>query len=253
MPMRTGVSPRAEMMKGDATWSALMAAPALRIDRRRTESDRCPAFMKTSLKYCWWFFAGPCRPFLRVFRAPSRLSTPKLGAPAGPALAAGAERSGKAAQAGDHAQRRETAGARVLGRGNILNGHGKSRTVGVDLDEVCVAVESRIGPDLQPRALGADAGQRQRRRDIDILGEAARAVARRAVEHLERGGELLERDAMFGQVGRAGEPVRRPARRHFDAADLTLGGGAHRVEAEERAGWDDDAGTRFACPLDEIG
>src|SRR5689334_22141011 len=46
MPMRTGVSPRAWMMKGDATCSAPIAAPALRMDRRRIDAGHCPAFMK---------------------------------------------------------------------------------------------------------------------------------------------------------------------------------------------------------------
>ena len=64
--------------------------------------------------------------------------------------------------------------------------------------------------------------------------------------------EALERDAACHQIGRAGEPARRLARRHGDAVDLAFRRGAARVEPEQRASRDDDAGAAGARPLDQV-
>ena len=56
-------------------------------------------------------------------------------------------------------------------------------------------VTRRVGPDFQLRAVRPDAGEAQRRGDIDIGGKAARALARRAVEYFQRLLQAGERNA----------------------------------------------------------
>ena len=60
---------------------------------------------------------------------------------------------------------------------------------------VRIAGHIRIGPDFQPRAVGADAGEAQCRRHVHIGGKVARSLARRAVEHLQRRREADKRYA----------------------------------------------------------
>ena len=62
----------------------------------------------------------------------------------------------------------------------------------------------------------------------------------------------FERNAALDQIGRAFEPVRRLARDHRDRTDGAFGGGAHRIEAEERAGRHQDARAGRLRPLHQI-
>ena len=115
-----------------------------------------------------------------------------------------------------------------------------------------VAVDRRIGPDFEPRLVRPDAGEAQRRGDIDVGGEAARALARAAVEDFQRLFEIGKRNAALDQIGRALEPVRRFARDHGHRPDRPFGGGAHRIEPKERAGRNQDARACRLRPLHQI-
>ena len=95
-----------------------------------------------------------------------------------------------------------------------------------------VAVDPGIGPDLDCRAVGADPGQRQRGRDIDIGRKTVGGLARAAGEDAERLVDAGDRDPVLDQIGRAVEPVRRLPRDHVNPRDETLRRGLHRVEAQ---------------------
>ena len=66
-------------------------------------------------------------------------------------------------------------------------------------------VMAGVGPDLQSRAVGADAGEAECRRHVDVGGEAARALARRAVEDFQRLGQVLNRNLVRDEIRRAFE------------------------------------------------
>src|SRR5918997_4473322 len=85
---------------------------------------------------------------------------------AGSALAAHLQRAREPAQAGEDRERRDPPRARVLLARHVLDGHGQPRGLRLHPDGVGVPGHAGIGPDLHPRALGPDPGQRQRRRHV---------------------------------------------------------------------------------------
>src|SRR6516225_11045684 len=141
--------------------------------------------------------------------------------------------SDKPAQRRDHAQGHDAPGARILRR-NAFDRHGEARRVGVDLDAVRVAGQRRIGPDFEPSLVRPDAGEAERRGDIDVGGKTARAFARAAVEDFRRRLEVFERNAAIDQIRRALKPARRLARHHGHRMDRALGGGARRFSWRAR-------------------
>src|SRR3984957_2596 len=157
----------------------------------------------------------------------------------------------QAAQRRHRAERDDAAGARGLRR-HVLDRHGKARGVGVDFDAVGVAIERRIGPDFEPRFFRADAGEAKGGRNIDVLREAAGALARRAVEHFARRVQTFERNAALDQIRRAVEAVRRLARDHGHRMDRAFGGGAYRVEPDQAAGRHQDARAGLFGPRHQI-
>src|SRR5439155_21998055 len=159
----------------------------------------------------------------------------KFSFPAPPASASDPERAHQAAQAGDRAQRSDPPRARVLG-GYVLDGHQQMRGLGIDLDAMNVASNPRISPNLQLGAVRADAGERQRGREAYVGRKAAHALARAAREQQLRLFQADERNAAPLEIRRADEPRRRLARDQLHGKDCSLGGGPHRVAADERTG-----------------
>ena len=116
-----------------------------------------------------------------------------------------------------------------------------------------VAADRRVGPDLDHRAVGADPGHRQRRRDIDVGRETAGGLAGGAGEDQLRLAEAGDADLVLDEIGRAFEPAGRLAGDHlhrFEAA--AHGRRLHRVERQERAGRHQDAPALPARQLNEV-
>ena len=80
------------------------------------------------------------------------------------------------------------------------------------------------------------------------------AMASRALPSNTRSGsfEPVHRDAALDQQRRAGQTGRRLARDDLDRGDRALGGGAHGIEAEQRAGGHDDARAGLPRAIDEV-
>ena len=80
------------------------------------------------------------------------------------------------------------------------------------------------------------------------------AIASRALPSNTRSGWLqsFHRDAALDQQRRAGEAAGRLARDDRHGRDAALGGGAHRIEAEQRAGRHDDAGAGLPRAVDQV-
>jgi hypothetical protein len=131
-----------------------------------------------------------------------------MASPRTPGLVSGAhaQRRGHAAQAGDDTGGHDLAGPGVLFAGHVLNLQRQTRAVGLDLDDVDVAVDGGVGPDLQGRALRSDAGESQGG-DIDVGGETLGAFGGIALEDALGLVEALQRDAAFDELRRAVEAV----------------------------------------------
>src|SRR3984893_15793635 len=69
------------------------------------------------------------------------------------------ERGGQLFECGDDGECGQPPGARIFGRGHVLDLHRKAGGVGFDLDTVSIARQPRVGPDLDRRAIGADPGE----------------------------------------------------------------------------------------------
>ena len=87
---------------------------------------------------------------------------------------------------------------------------------------------------------------------LTLAGKPAAPSLARALEHKERFGEAVDGDAVLLQKGRALERARRLAGDHPDFGDLALGRGTHRVEPEQRAGGEHDAGAGLLGPADQV-
>src|ERR1700688_3399887 len=122
------------------------------------------------------------------------------------------------AKKGDYRERGDAAGLWIFRR-DVLDRHRKARGIGFHLDAMNVARYRRIGPDLEPGPVGADAGQRQRHRDIQIGRESLGRLARGALEDPQRFGDPLDIDVVLDDIGRAGEPWNRLSRHHADRMD----------------------------------
>ena len=99
---------------------------------------------------------------------------------------------------------------------------------------------------------GPTAGEAERGGDVDVGREAGRTLARGSLEHPERRVEAFDGDAVLLQIGRAGERARRLAGDHPHFGDLALGRRPDRVEPEQRAGGEHDAGAGLACAADQV-
>jgi branched-chain amino acid transport system substrate-binding protein len=117
---------------------------------------------------------------------------------------------------------------------------------------VRIASDSGVGPDLDARPFRADAGESERRCDVDVGGKPPGGVVGVAFENLAGFGERGEADLAFHEIGRAVQARGRFAGFNGDGAHLALRGGADGIEAEQRAGRDDDAGTGFLGTADEM-
>ena len=109
-----------------------------------------------------------------------------------------------------------------------------------------------VGPDFDRGAVGSDAGEGERRHDIDISREAGGGLARGAGKHQLRGVQPCDRDAVLDEIGRAGEAGGRLAGDHPHRMDGAFRGGADRIEAEQCAGRHDDLAAMFPGERDEV-
>src|ERR1044071_1704137 len=110
----------------------------------------------------------------------------------------------------------------------------------------------RIGPDLDRGAVRPDAGERQRRRDIDVGRETACRFASAAGEDAALRPDPAHGYAVLHQIRRAFEPGRRLPGDHVDARDLADGDGLHSIEAKQRAGWHQDAAAALPRHIDKV-
>ena len=159
------------------------------------------------------------------------------------------ERRGQGAQRRDHGKGGDLAGARVVLARHVLDRHLEARASRPRprCDGCCARRSGRprsraaCGPAPMPARLSAAA-------TLTLAGKP-RAPSRALPSNTLRGSlEPVERDAVLLEIGRAGEAARRLAGHHGDASDLALGGGAHRIEPEQRAGRHDDPGTGARAP-----
>ena len=106
-----------------------------------------------------------------------------------------------------------------------------------------VALDRRVGPDLDHGAVGADASQTEGDGDVDVGGKALGGLAGVAGEHPQWRAHAVQIDALFHHIWRAGEAAGRGARfldtpvsgsiPHARAATLAImaGGNAEALEA----------------------
>ena len=87
---------------------------------------------------------------------------------------------------------------------------------------------------LDPRPLGPDARQRQRRDHVDVGGERATASRGRALEDQRLLADRVEVDALLHDPRRAGQAARRLARLHRHRRDRALARALDAVEAGDR-------------------
>ncbi|MFO7577957.1 MAG: hypothetical protein R6W66_09550, partial [Pelovirga sp.] len=135
----------------------------------------------------------------------------------------------------------------------VLDPEREAGAIGLDLDRVGVAVDRGVGPDLERGAVGADAGETEGGGDIDVGGKALGPFPGGALENAAGLREALEVDGVLDEVGGAGEAARGLAGDHADAVDPALGRGSHGVEAEQRAGGDEDTRSGLGCSELEVG
>ena len=114
------------------------------------------------------------------------------------------------------------------------------------------AGDRRIRPDLDLGTIRPDAGERQRRHDVDVSGESLGGFARAAGKHPLGGVEPDNRNIVCHQIGRTREPARRFAGDHAHRLDLAFGGGGHRIEAKQRAGRNDDLAAARSREFDQV-
>ena len=124
--------------------------------------------------------------------------------------------------------------------------------VGVDGDLVGVAIERGVGPDLEPGAVRSDSGEAERGGDVDVGRKSGRPLARGSLEHPEGGVQVFDGDAVLLQIGGAGQRARRLAGDHPHLGDLALGRRPDRVQPEQRAGGEHDAGAGLARAADQV-
>ena len=83
----------------------------------------------------------------------------------------------------------------------------KRAEFGFHVDPMHVARQCGIGPDLDFRSIGTYPGQRQRGGNIHIGRKSLCRLACRAVEYLERFGNLFDVDVVVDDIGSACEPA----------------------------------------------
>ena len=135
-------------------------------------------------------------------------------------------------------------------RRDVFDRHRERRGIGIDLDPVHVAFERGVGPDIERGPVGADPGERERDRDVEVGRKADRRLARRSAENANRLGDVLDADVVLGKIGRAGKAAHRLSRDHADRADFAFGGRCDRVEAKQRAGRHHDLAAVLAGERD---
>src|SRR5215467_10389393 len=125
------------------------------------------------------------------------------------------QRNIELAQRRDDGERRDPAGPGVF-RWDVFDRKRKPRRIRIDLDGMAVSRHGGIGPYLDCGAIRTDAGQRQRRDDVDVLREACSGLAGSAGKYPFGGVEPLDRNTVLDEVGRAREAAWRLAGGHAD-------------------------------------
>lgn len=115
-----------------------------------------------------------------------------------------------------------------------------------------VARHRRVGPDLDPGAIGADAGERQRHSDVEIGRKALGGVACAALEDAERLGDAFDPDVVLDQMRRAEQARDRLPRHQLHRVNGPDRRGSHRVEPDQRAGRHDDLAAMRLGEIDEV-
>lgn len=109
-------------------------------------------------------------------------SVPETAIESGPDL----QRADQTAQGRDGAERGQHAGAGIGRRGHVFDRHLETDGVGLDLDRMGVPGNAGIGPNLDGRPVGPDAGKAQCHGHVDVGRKALHRRPRRPVEDLER-------------------------------------------------------------------
>ncbi|MGY4477516.1 hypothetical protein ACVILL_004930 [Bradyrhizobium sp. USDA 3364] len=115
-----------------------------------------------------------------------------------------------------------------------------------------VARHGRVRPDLDPCAIGADAGERQRHRDVQVSRKALRGLARGPFEDAQRLGDAFNPDVVLDQMRRAKQARDRLPRHELyrmNGPDRRRG---HRIEPDQRAGRHDDLAAMGSREFDEV-
>jgi hypothetical protein len=99
---------------------------------------------------------------------------------------------------------------------------------------VCSA-PARDGVDLRGRALGADAGERQRGQHVDVGGERTTGLGGRALEDQRLLADRVEVDLLLDDPRRSGPAGRRLAALHRDGRDRPDGAALDAVEPGDGA------------------
>src|SRR5258705_4621810 len=115
-----------------------------------------------------------------------------------------------------------------------------------------VPFERGIGPDLERGLVGADACEGEGDRHVEVCRKARRRLARGSRENAQGLGDVFNPDVVFGEIRRAGQTAHRLAGDHAHGADFAFGGGRYRIEADERAGWNDDLAAMLAREADKV-